>query len=1022
MDALLGLLAVVTFLIALYAIGRINTVAQRLDELRGEIGELRRRFEAAGPGARRSASVPPPQPASPVPPVTVASEATSVGSVSAPPAGARATHGPAPPAAIAPISATAGVGPQQAATVDQAPIPPSPRSSASVMPPAPSASLEERLGARLPVWLGSIALALAGAFLVKYTFDRGLLSPAVRVILGLVFGVVLLGCGEWMRRSNMRIAQGLSAAGIADLYACFLAASNLYHLVSPATGFLFIALNTAGAVALALRQGAIVATVGMAGGFLTPMFVGSEEPRPQTLFAYFLFLQCGLLAVSRKRGWSLVPLVSFGAGLFWVMGWLAGPFRAPDAVSLEVFLLTSIALAVGGTWRGVSASGKASDPTLRVVACVGGFVAMAALLMNVAYVTEEWVFLAVLSVGVLVLARIDERLEAMLWVPPAAVAVLVLFWLGDLSWTDGPRFLWTLGGFAGLFGLGAYAVLFGARRPAHWAALSAIFGLFALLAGYAGWEQIERSFPWGVTSALGAIVYALLAWPLLRKRERLGDAPLAAMLVAASAFVSLAVPFELEREWLAAGWAVEVLALVALAGRLRVATLRPMALLLAAAVSVRLLLNPYVLEYPIGSLPVFNWLLYGYGVPLLAFAGAAVLAARSGDGALRDTLTWMAICFALGLATLQVRQGFHPGGLSEGRVDFREWGSYAIAWVVLSGILLRAARRWPGAVLRQAGSWGLTASAGAAVACPTLALLVAPQDLGPWPLFNHALWVFGLTALLIVLARRDAVFLGLGDVERWLEAVAVTLLWLLVTVGLRHFFHRVDLRRGDVAFHEWGAYVSAWLALGAGLWEIAARGSSPVRERAGAVILATALFFAVVGPGLLANPLFTPQGVGAMPIANHVSWVFGVPIAGALWIWRAADRRARKNLARAGAAEALLLSFLLVSFEVRQLFHGGFLDRGPTSGAERYTYSAAWILLGTLLLVLGISLRRKPMRFSALGVMLLAVIKVFLYDLAALRDLYRVFSFLGLGASLLLLAWLYQRYVFRESAPSDETP
>jgi uncharacterized membrane protein len=48
-------------------------------------------------------------------------------------------------------------------------------------------------------------------------------------------------------------------------------------------------------------------------------------------------------------------------------------------------------------------------------------------------------------------------------------------------------------------------------------------------------------------------------------------------------------------------------------------------------------------------------------------------------------------------------------------------------------------------------------------------------------------------------------------------------------------------------------------------------------------------------------------------------------------------------------------------------------------------------------------------------VMLLSVLKVFLYDMKNLSDLYRVFSFLGLGVSLLALAWVYQRFVFRES-------
>ena len=33
---------------------------------------------------------------------------------------------------------------------------------------------------------------------------------------------------------------------------------------------------------------------------------------------------------------------------------------------------------------------------------------------------------------------------------------------------------------------------------------------------------------------------------------------------------------------------------------------------------VRLALNPYALAYPMAA-PIFNWLLYGYGVPALAF-------------------------------------------------------------------------------------------------------------------------------------------------------------------------------------------------------------------------------------------------------------------------------------------------------------------------------------------------------------------------------------------------------------------
>ena len=176
-----------------------------------------------------------------------------------------------------------------------APAPPPPA------PPAPS--LEERLGARLPVWIGAVALALAGAFLVKYSLDQGWIGPVVRVTLAVLFGSCLLGAGEWMRRSSGTIAQGLSAAGVAVLFSAFLAAVHLYHLIPPELGFLLMAATTALAVVLSLRHGPMVALIGLLGGMLTPYLIRLAEPRPWGLFGYLLLVEAGLLAVSRRRGW-----------------------------------------------------------------------------------------------------------------------------------------------------------------------------------------------------------------------------------------------------------------------------------------------------------------------------------------------------------------------------------------------------------------------------------------------------------------------------------------------------------------------------------------------------------------------------------------------------------------------------------------------------------------------------------------------------------------------------------------------
>jgi hypothetical protein len=87
-----------------------------------------------------------------------------------------------------------------------------------------SKGIEHQFGGMAFVWLGAVALALAGFFLVKYSIEAGLLSPAVRVTMGIIFGIGLLYAGNEVRTrpgfaNGVRIAQALSGAGIAVLYA-----------------------------------------------------------------------------------------------------------------------------------------------------------------------------------------------------------------------------------------------------------------------------------------------------------------------------------------------------------------------------------------------------------------------------------------------------------------------------------------------------------------------------------------------------------------------------------------------------------------------------------------------------------------------------------------------------------------------------------------------------------------------------------------------------------------------------------
>lgn len=172
---------------------------------------------------------------------------------------------------------------------------------------ASGAGLEQRLGTHLPVWVGAIALALSGVFLVQYTIEQGWLGETVRVTLGVLFGVALVGLAEFLRSRVDSIASGLAAAGIAVLLASFLAATELYGLIPSAAGFTLMGLAAAAGVGLSLRHGRIVALVGLVGGFLTPYLIHDPDAASAlAVFGYFLLLQLAVLAVTRRRGWVVV--------------------------------------------------------------------------------------------------------------------------------------------------------------------------------------------------------------------------------------------------------------------------------------------------------------------------------------------------------------------------------------------------------------------------------------------------------------------------------------------------------------------------------------------------------------------------------------------------------------------------------------------------------------------------------------------------------------------------------------------
>jgi len=138
--------------------------------------------------------------------------------------------------------------------------------------------------------------------------------------------------------------------------------------------------------------------------------------------------------------------------------------------------------------------------------------------------------------------------------------------------------------------------------------------------------------------AIGVVPLALGALSLTaaaRLRRLVGEADPARLrgLVwfagGALSFIAIAIPLQLDKEWITIGWALQAFALLHLWKRLDHPGLKYFALALATFTIVRLILNPEIFEYHARSgRPVFNWLMYGYLVPAAALVGGALALAK----------------------------------------------------------------------------------------------------------------------------------------------------------------------------------------------------------------------------------------------------------------------------------------------------------------------------------------------------------------------------------------------------------
>jgi len=205
---------------------------------------------------------------------------------------------------------------------------------------------------------------------------------------------------------------------------------------------------------------------------------------------------------------------------------------------------------------------------------------------------------------------------------------------------------------------------------------------------------------------------------------------------------------------------------------------------------------------------------------------------------------------------------------------------------------------------------------------------------------------------------------------------------------------------------------TGWLVEGAALLWLASRNQSRLLRVLAVLCLALGLCALVtINPSASLTPVFNQR---------FATYLVAIAVC-AFTAWIAANAKADLETAdfpwTSLAATAALAVNALILMAIGLEIHSYWWNLRWTSGHDfeqyrmhaQFTYSAWFMLFGAILLTAGFWRRSSFLRWQALVLLALAIGKVFLVDVSELSQGYRILSFLGLGALLLGVSFVYQR-------------
>ncbi|QDG76629.1 DUF2339 domain-containing protein [Labrenzia sp. PHM005] len=718
-----------------------------------------------------------------------------------------------------------------------------------------SASIEKEqtIGARWSIWVGGVTLAIGGIFLVKYAVDHGVLGPLPRVLLGALLGVVLLVGGEWSRRQpqrfkvpgydNANIPATLTASGTLVLFGSVFAAHALYGLIGPLAAFVLLGLLAFSAMLTALLHGPALATLGLLGSYVVPFLISSQSSDILPLVFYILAVSAAAVAIGRFRGWLWFAGAAV-AGLFLytcLMEIGAGP---GDRLLLNVYFTGALMIVYGGfVWR-VHAVDPGHAAPIDRAATVALSIFSLPMLGQMQFqhsVSASGFEMAMLLLLPFALAYVHSALRYAVFVPLICALIHVFQFQAELDITalmngaDGlaqvisplpPEATEALSEFVSFvlfFGvLVFFTGILGSARSAGRAVIAsgsvlATSGLFAIAYLRIESWQVSITFA-GLALALGLLYFAVAE----RFKDELsndlgGPECLSAWLIGGLFAVTFSATLAFEKAALTVALGLLVPAVMLVYQRYPLPQLRVLTPLAVIPYALRLQWDPFIVGDALGKTPVFNALLYGYGVPCAGFVvSAVVMTARKQD-------RWSEAMQAIAIFTLALTLSMLSLHAVDPLFRFGDPGSRfqgsAMLVLVGAGLSLALTRFLPGKrqsvleVMAMALSVG-----GMVIGGYSLFLINNPvltgQSVGTGLIINWVTFAYGLPCILFGLLSLAARRRRPDWYTKTVFVFAVLFGFLFINLTIRNSFSPDVLTSSPIRDLEQYVYSFVWLLIG----------------------------------------------------------------------------------------------------------------------------------------------------------------------------------------------------------------